>query len=265
MPRKDTTIKNIIIEKMQQDAALEAQQKFEHDAGIREKLRAAKIEARKPKIDEAWKKLRESAARLQEPQMGYDTGTAAWMAIVAHLQLLVAADPAGTLVRKLLSAGETGIYKCTGFHVSKNLSNVLDRLLHNTTVPPVDISGIKLQHFAEYNKAGTSGGTDTLNSGSLTKNLLSSDNKDFSQEELALFEGVLHQAMVEWLNTQHYIPAPGTPQNALATTFVLDSDPNQTLTKERFEQLRDDKSIGLDSFFSERFDLTFESASGPRP
>ena len=273
-------MKNAIAAKKQEAADLAATQTAAHEKSIRQRLRATKKEGAKKSRDELWKKLSDSADRLQEGQAGYDTGIAAWMAVVTHLKLVVAfhhgsifenflapvLKPLGKKLDLDVSLGATidSVRHGTVFH---NIKKAFVKNWYGVTIPtkkveaaPVDISDFKLQHFIEYKKAVHPATVDTLNIDSLTGNLRRSDGEQFTAQEAQLVTRCFKGGIDLWLDNQGYEPDP-----AATNAYYLKTDNNVHLTKEAFEGLRDDPALGLNEFLSGRFDLNISQSSGPRP
>jgi len=193
--------------------------------------------------DKAWEDLANHANDLiAKGQQGYDSWVAAMSQIVVMSKKLAEAlnksDILGTILTK--------IYETIAIPIGHGLVDIHDYFRPETPVTdPLPTYQLPLEFTDE----------DTLDLEGFHKNVKRSDGKPVSTTQLELLDA----GIVAWLHENHFQPLPNNKN-----VFVSTTDPTQQLTREGFNEIRDDPANGLNRFMSGQFQMSFDTPS-PRP
>lgn len=196
--------------------------------------------------DKEWETLRKMTSEAKEPQKGYDNWLASMSSVLAicrQLQLALSLDnPLRSLVRTVYQT----IAPYGGMAWDK-FSDTINNALSDD--PAVTLPN--LMHFVEYTPQ------NTLKVESLTDNLTRSDGKPFTQEQKQILDQSFPAGVKLWLDQNDYTPDPAVPGHYVHKVSGTE------LTKDKFEELRDDPHVGLNTFLSGSFQLNVKQASEP--
>ena len=175
--------------------------------------------------DELWKSLAVKSDEMYKSSLkGYET----WITIMGEILSFC------LLVNETLSGETAAFYEQIGHNA---LDYALDKLQYRTVKLP------DLQHCVTFTD------TDKLDVSSISQ-LLRSDHLEFTAEQKKILDKSMQIGIISWLDTLGYVQKQNEP-----TAFVSKTNATLTLTKARFEELRDDPQDGLDVFLSGQFGM----------
>lgn len=199
--------------------------------------------------NEQWAKVEENAQNLlKDRQYGYDQFHTAMSQLCIYCldlaRALHASNPVGSL---LIQVGEQ-VALPIGYRIKDSITDRLSKS-SNDPLPVVIQNSVTFRHNEQRN-------CDELDVSAIQRNLVRSDGKPISQEQMLMFLG----GVTAWLNIRGY--HADTRENHQYQ--YLDAQ-NNPLTVETFNQLRDDPEHGLQKFLSGHFDMEFEQHLAPSP
>jgi hypothetical protein len=222
-----------------------------------ELMRQGKREERTSKEREAWGAYLDLSLKLLEGQKGYDNWVTAMHELcfvaIKRLDAINASDPLGAISHNVVEK----IYK---------LGNALHASRQGSDIDVSDVGPLpSLENYVQFTA------DDKLDRANI--NLVRSDMKPVTQNQRLLFDAGINA----WLATHHYcetdegifkkfeVDENNQPVRDDDNNLVL-VDPEEQLTKAKFEDLRDGRN-GLQDFLSGRFDLECVEIpySSPRP
>ena len=190
--------------------------------------------------DEKWKKFEDHyITTMERGQQGYDTWISAMFSIITGCYLMVQAGDAYNPAIRLLERAVNPVVDFLG-----------TQFFDIPELRPIELPDLMYRvGFTDDNK---------LDIPSLTKNILRSDGVKFREDELQILQESMCEGLKAWLKTHGYEPKPGTDNE------FEDPQAHTQLTKQKFEELRQDPNNGLDQFFTSRFNMIVEH-QGARP
>lgn len=185
---------------------------------------------------------------IEEGQRGYDSWNSALASIVT---LQIKFIKAGGLFGGDLGDVITPLAENLLYYVGYPLK---DAIVDRFGKPPADTPVPSLKGTIEFTA------DHKLDVEQIADSLRSSDGGELSEDhQINFIAGV-----VAWLNAVGYEPQKDA-QGKRTDKFVSKNDPHELLTKDKFEELRDDTDDGLMHFLSGRFDMSVEHTHSNRP
>ena len=213
--------------------------------------RAGASEAKETKRQKAIEALVKHAEGVR--QAGYDSWLSAMGEVLFMAGLMVPINPLGMLVNWAAETAAKGIEFATGLNMRPgHIVDIISTEIESKfSEEKKKLPG--LIHFVEFTDQ------NTLKIDSLGKNLRRADGQALSPALEAEFAKTLKQGVDIWLGNHGYVP---DPNHANAGQY-FDVHSN-VLTKDDFDNLRNDPNTGLSAFLSNAYDMDLIQAAGPR-